>query len=69
MMISFTKPASLDGAILVDELIAAGVKLKANDRHYANVQPPYLDGEGALWLAIDAKDKAKAEIVVAAHNG
>lgn len=68
MMISFTKPESLDGALLVDELLAAGVKLQANDRHYANVQPPFLDGENVLWLAIDSKDKTKAESVVTAHN-
>ena len=59
-MITFTKPKNLNGSELLDELIAAGVTI---------TQPPYLDGEGVLWLDIDAKDKDKAKPVLAAHNG
>jgi hypothetical protein len=66
MRISFTKPANLNGATLVDELMAAGV-LVAEE----NGKPKWveLDGDGILWIDIAEKDKAKAEAVIAIHNG
>jgi sugar lactone lactonase YvrE len=66
MKISFTKPSNLNGATLVDELIAAGVSIAEK-----NGKPQWveLDGDGVLWLDIAEKDKAKAEAVVTAHNG
>lgn len=66
MKISFTKPVNLDGAKLVEELIAAGVSVAET-----NGKPNWveIDGDGILWIDSDEKDKAKAESVVAAHNG
>jgi sugar lactone lactonase YvrE len=66
MKISFTTPANLNGATLVDELISAGVSVGEE-----NGKPKWVevDGEGVLWADIAEKDKAKAETVVAAHNG
>ena len=66
MRISFTKPANLNGATLVDELIAAGVSVAEENGKAKWVE---LDGDGILWIDIAEKDKAKAEIVLAAHNG
>lgn len=59
-MIKFNKPANLNGSELIAELNAAGVKI---------TEAPELDGNGDLWLDIASKDQAKAEPVVAAHNG
>jgi hypothetical protein len=66
MKISFTKPSNLNGATLVDELIAAGVSIAEK-----NGKPQWveLDGDGLLWIDIAEKDKAKAESVIATHNG
>ena len=69
-MIKFTKPENLDGAKLIDELLAAGIKSIAKDKSVPNgYAPPMLDGNGDLWLDIDAKDEAKAATVIAAHIG
>jgi hypothetical protein len=67
-MIKFTTPANLDGAKLTDELIAAGIKiLSKNSVTKTGFAPPMLDGNGDLWLDIDAKDESKAAEIVAAH--
>jgi hypothetical protein len=62
-MLQFSKPQNLNGAELLDELAAVGIIL---DKYY---QAPIIDGEGRFWLDITQADKAKAEVVVAAHNG
>jgi sugar lactone lactonase YvrE len=66
MKISFTKPANLNGATLLEELVAAGVSVAEE-----NGKPKWVevDADGVLWADIAEKDKAKAETVVAAHNG
>lgn len=65
MKISFTKPTNLDGAKLVEELVAAGVAVAET-----NGKPNWveIDGDGVLWIDIDEKHKAKAQAVVAPHN-
>jgi len=69
-MISFTKPNNLDGAKLIDELIAAGITIIGLDYvAYLGKTPPLIDGEGLLWLDIAETDKSKAAQVIAAHNG
>jgi hypothetical protein len=69
-MIKFTKPENLDGAKLIEELLAAGIKSIPKDRSTFNgYAPPLLDGNNDLWLAIDSKDESKAAMVVAAHTG
>ena len=62
-MIKFDKPENLNGAELLDELAAVGIVLDLT------TQAPLIDGNGDLWLDIKSADKAKAELVVAAHNG
>jgi len=62
-MIQFNKPTNLNGAELRSELNAGGVAI--SDEHGA----VNLDDNNELWLDIEAKDKAKATPVVAAHNG
>ena len=62
-MIKFNKPANLNGSELLDELAAVGIVLDLT------TQAPLIDGNGDLWLDIKSADKAKAELVVAAHNG
>jgi hypothetical protein len=59
-MIKYTKPKNLNGAELLDELNAAGVSI---------TEPPFIDGNGDLFLEIADADAKKAEAVVAAHNG
>lgn len=65
-MIQFNLPAKLNGATLIEELNAAGVQVSINESY--GVACPTI-WEGKLWLDINEKDKAKAESVVAAHNG
>ena len=62
-MIKFNKPQNLNGAELLDELAAVGIVLDKD------LQSPLIDGNGDFWLDVAAKDKSKAEAVVAAHNG
>jgi hypothetical protein len=59
-MIKFNKPQNLNGKELLDELLAVGVVVEGL---------PVDDGAGNLILNIASKDEAKAEAVVAAHNG
>lgn len=59
-MIKYTKPKNLNGAELLEELNAAGISI---------TEPPFIDGNGDLFLDISAADAKKAESVVAAHNG
>ena len=62
-MISFNKPTNLNGTELRQELNDAGVKI--GNEQFAVC----LDDSNVLWLDIAAKDKSKAEAVVAVHNG
>ena len=59
-MIQFNKPTNLNGSELLAELNSGGVKI---------TQSPEIDGNGDFWLNVATKDKAKAEDIVAAHNG
>ena len=59
-MIQFTKPTNLNGAELLDELKAAGIKINKS---------PSIDGDGNFWLDIAKADETKAQPIVAAHNG
>ena len=59
-MIKFDKPQNLNGAELLFELKTAGVTIS---------EDPTIDGNGDFWLDIAETDKAKASLVVAAHNG
>jgi hypothetical protein len=59
-MIKFNKPTNLNGDQLLAELNAAGVKI---------TEPPLIDGNGDFYLDVATKDKAKAEAIVAKHNG
>jgi len=69
-MISFDKPNNLDGAKLLDELIAAGVDILGSDPiSHLGKTAPAVDGEGNLLLDIAEADKSKAAAIVAAHNG
>lgn len=61
-MISFDISNNLNGAELRQELNAAGVAI-------SDLLTAVRIYEGALVLEINAKDKAKAEAVLAAHNG
>ena len=64
-MIKFNRPQSLDGALLIDELAAAGVKVTAD---CSGIKAPFIDGAGDLFLDIDAKDQAKAAEVIVNHS-
>jgi hypothetical protein len=59
-MIKYIKPTNLNGAELLDELNAAGISI---------TEPPFVDGNGDLYLDIVDADAKKAEAVVLAHNG
>jgi Ser/Thr protein kinase RdoA (MazF antagonist) len=59
-MIKLNKPTNLNGTELLNELAANGV---------ACDKPPFIDGDGDLWLDVKSANQAKAAAVVAAHNG
>lgn len=59
-MIKFNKPQNINGTELLAELNAAGVKI---------TEPPLIDGNDDFYLDVATKDKAKAEAIVAKHNG
>jgi len=59
-MIKFDKPKNLNGTELLAELNAGGVKI---------TESPYIDGNDDFYLDVATKDKAKAETIVAKHNG
>lgn len=62
-MIKVNKPTNLNGVELRAELRAAGVDI--TDGRDA----VFIDDNGDLFLDIAAKDKAKADEVIAVHNG
>jgi len=57
-MNKFNKPDKLDGAQLLVELNAEGIKIS---------EIPFVDGNGDLWLDISNKDKEKANAIVDSH--
>lgn len=59
-MIQFTKPESLNGEQLVNELASANVIVTGK---------AYLDDNLVLWLDLPEKDKAKATEIVNSHIG
>jgi hypothetical protein len=59
-MIKVTRPINLNGTELLAELNAKGLSI---------TEPPMLDGNGDLFLDIAQNDLAKAEEVLAVHNG
>ena len=61
-MIKFDKPKNLNGAELIEELLAVGIQIDTNTS-------PYIDGLGHFYLDIVEGDVDVAAKVVAAHNG
>ena len=59
-MIKFNKPTNLNGAELIAELKSVGVVVEGY---------PEIDGNGDLWLNINAADENIANQIVAVHNG
>jgi hypothetical protein len=59
-MIEFPKPKNLNGTELLAELNAGGIFI---------TQSPMLDGNENLLLDVSEADKAKAQAIIAAHNG
>jgi hypothetical protein len=55
----FTKPENLNGTQLIAELSAVGL----------SVDRVTVEASGELFLDVPAKDKAKAEAIIAVHNG
>ena len=68
-MLSFDKPKKLDGIALVEELVVAGVSIKANGNFENGKEPPVVNSEGKLLLAIEESDYELAAEVIANHNG
>jgi len=68
-MITVDKPASLDGAKLIDELIAAGCTFTKEDKDsHLGKAAPFINEEGKLILFVKPADLAKASAVVKAHT-
>ena len=61
-MITFTRPANLNGEELIEQLNSAGIEINTQTS-------PFDDGQGNLLLDIAPTDEAKAKAIVAAHNG
>jgi hypothetical protein len=69
LMITVDKPASLDGAKLIDELIAAGCTFTKEDADsHLGKAAPLVNDEGKLVLFVKPSDLAKAAAVVKAHT-
>ena len=68
-MITVDKPASLDGAKLIDELIEACCTFTQTDQDaHLGKAAPYINDEGKLVLFVKPSDLAKASAVVEAHT-
>jgi len=68
-MITVDMPSSLDGAKLIDELIAAGCAFTKEDAHsHLGKAAPFINDDGKLVLFIKPSDLAKASAVVKAHT-
>jgi hypothetical protein len=61
MLIQFTKPENLDGAILIQELENNKIKID-------KTTSPFVDGENNFWLDINQKDEEKAKEIVSNHG-
>lgn len=69
-MIKFDQPKELNGAKLIDELLAAGCKTLAKDRTSENGYAyPIIDGNRDFYVLIDTSEKDLAASVIAAHKG
>jgi hypothetical protein len=67
-MKSFNIPNKLNGAQLIDELLAIDIKLPYDPIAHKNKMPPIIDAE-LLWLDIADSDETKAAEVIANHIG
>lgn len=68
-MITVDMPASLDGAKLIDELIAANCTFTKEDKNsHLGKAAPFINDEGKLILFVKPSDLAKASAVVKAHT-
>ena len=67
-MITVDKPASLDGAKLIDELIAAGCTFTKEDANsHLGKAAPFINDEGKLVLFIKPSDLDAAKEVINNH--
>jgi hypothetical protein len=67
-MIVFDKPANLDGAKLIDELIEAGCTFTKEDKNsHLGKAAPFINDEGKLVLFIEQSDLDVATAVLEAH--
>jgi hypothetical protein len=68
-MITVNKPAKLDGAKLIDELIAAGCTFTREDKDsHLGKAAPFVNDENKLILFVKATDLDAATAVVKAHT-
>ena len=68
-MITVDKPATLDGAKLIDELIAAGCTFNKQDENsHLGKAAPFINGEGKLILFVKPSDLKIATAVIEAHT-
>lgn len=68
-MIKFNKPENINGEVLINELLEAGVSIQENHDFKLPYEPPLIDGNGDLWLAVDESDRLKAQTVLNLHSG
>lgn len=58
-MIKFNPPSNVDGFVIIDSLLAAGVIIEPtlDPAAYKSVVPPLIDGNGDFWLAVSEEQK------------
>ena len=61
-MMQFTLPARFEGVSFCQELANAGISINKETS-------PLIDGNGNLWLDIDANKKSEAQAILNAHTG
>jgi hypothetical protein len=61
-MVKFTLPAQFEGVSFCQELANAGITINKDTS-------PLIDGNGDLWLDIDASKKSEAQTILDAHTG
>lgn len=65
-MIQFNPPSVIDGFVIVDSLLEAGVVIEPTDdtAAYKSVVPPLIDGNNDFWLAVSESQKALTQQVL-----
>lgn len=68
-MNSFPRPEFLNGAELIEQLLAANVRVEDDAKYPFGKVPPTDKGDGLIYLEINPEDESIAAEVIANHVG